>query len=180
MMKGPGGRALQFTFWPLEETHWPWPSVPPPPGRLMTLWVGPGLPASRTLLIPMTVRCDVIASAPSEMPWKESDHMSGRVRPLVPLGGGKMDIGHFYAEAQWVSPGTSQNNPRWQFERKTGGTRIKIIENGRRWLNGRWAAGAGLHADASCSGVRLYLKASRLWFTVEPSFQSFRESLSCW
>lgn len=35
---------------------------------------------------------------------------------------GKTDIDDLYPEAQWVSPGTSQNNRLWQFERKTGKT----------------------------------------------------------
>lgn len=153
MMKGPGGRALQFTFWPLEETRWPWPSFSPPPARLMTHRVGPGLPASRTLLNPVTMRCGAIASAHTPKKWREKKAIACQDGWNLNATWGQRDVGDFYPKAQRVSPGTAQNNPLWQFERKTGRTRIKIKENGTRWANGRWAAGAVLHANGSRSGV---------------------------
>lgn len=90
------------------------------------------------------------------MKWREKKVIACQDGWSLSATWGRRDVGDFYPEAQRVSPGTAQNNPLWQFERKTGRTRIKIKENGTRWLNGRWAAGAVLHANGSRSGVRFF------------------------
>lgn len=94
--------------------------------------------------------CSVAQLCTHWMKWREKKVIVCQDKWDLSATWGKTDVDDFYPEAQWVSPGTSQSNPLWQFERKTGRTWIKIKENGTRWLNGRWAAGAVLQLQLWC------------------------------
>lgn len=150
-MKGPGGRALKFTFWPLEEMHWPWPSPCPPPlststppARFMTYRVDPGLLHMRTFvnLVVVAVHhlcmcvCKCLCMCTCTIKSRVKNKLLYVMEDGTLVLPGEKGSSRFLSWAQRVSTDTSPHNLVWQsLKGERPNSLDKIIGNGTRWLN---------------------------------------------